>query len=332
MEGCLRVWNMAKNDNTCPQALLGESVYLGFLCSSFFLPPLLFNAFPRFLIPVDLGRRWQFAFGSCAADWEMLRLRPPVLPKCQFGSRGFSERWVLPRCWLQHEASLPHCPWPRGSQRQISPPSTDVRGEEQSDRVCPFTKANLSVVPSVLQLHETQWALWKRQKICSECGEKMDVKIRCWELVGAWIIPEQTKNNKTKNYSRKYKKETCLKMGGNPTLIRFLSCIFPTAFHACVHFFTLILLRRADPNWHLIVQKCCDTAGARNAAPCHAGEGDQSLLADEKCWVALGDAGYPSLALGPLRLLPKGTAVIQSTAVCRFSKARKENCRLCEKW
>lgn len=71
-------------------------------------------------------------------------------------------------------------------------------------------------------------------------------------------------------------------MGGKPTVIRFFSCIFPSAFHVCVHFFTWILLRRADPNWYLMVQKCCDTAGARDAAPCHASEGHRSLLTDEK--------------------------------------------------
>lgn len=55
------------------------------------------------------------------------------------------------------------------------------------------------------------------------------------------------------------------------------------------------------------------------------------LRADEKRRAARGDTGYPGRASGLLCLLPKGTAVIQGTAVCRFSKARKENCRLCEK-
>jgi len=82
-------------------------------------------------------------------------------------------------------------------------------------------------------------------------------------------------------------------MGGNPVLIRFFS-IVPTEFHVRVHFFTLILLRRADPNWCLIVQKRCDAAGAHNTAPCHAGEGDQSLHADEKRRVARGELATPA--------------------------------------
>lgn len=69
---------MAKNDSTCPQALLGESVYLVLLCFSFSLPPLALQCFPKVCYSCRPGGTWLFAFGSCAADREMLRPSVPT--------------------------------------------------------------------------------------------------------------------------------------------------------------------------------------------------------------------------------------------------------------
>lgn len=59
--------------------LFWESQCILFFCASHspYLP-LHFDAFPRFVIPVDLGGTCLFAFGSCAADREMLRLSVPT--------------------------------------------------------------------------------------------------------------------------------------------------------------------------------------------------------------------------------------------------------------
>lgn len=82
-----------------------------------------------------------------------------------------------------------------------------------------------------------------------------------------------------------------------------------------------------------MVQKCCDMAGARGAAPVCAGEVASSLLSGEKSRGAWGEASALAMASGlaSSRWLPGGPAGIQGTAVCHFSTARKENCRLCEK-
>lgn len=167
-------------------------------------------------------------------------LCPFMLPMSQFGSRGSGECLLLPHCQLMATAFLSvAC---RGTTHRAA-----VSRAEQSDHVCPFTKADLSVVPSVLQRHKTQRSLWKRQRICSGSVEKMGVKVRCWGLLGAWITPEQTKYNKINTWSSKHKKENCLQVGENTTFIGFFSCIFPTAFHTCGHFLPVILFRRADP-------------------------------------------------------------------------------------
>lgn len=47
---------MAKNDSTCPQALLGESVYLVLLRFSFSLPPLALRRFPKVCYSCRPGR------------------------------------------------------------------------------------------------------------------------------------------------------------------------------------------------------------------------------------------------------------------------------------
>lgn len=217
-----------------------------------------------------LSQGWLFLWpwGKVAlCVWSLCRPRgdaesvPPMLPKHHFASWRFGERLVLP-CWLLHR-----CPRLPGSQKQNSPLNANMR-EEQSSRICPFTKANQSVVPSVLQLHETQWTLWKRQKICLESGEKMAVKIRCWEMVGAWITAEQTKSNKTKTWSRKYKKKpAALKWGEIQHSLGFSPASSLLPFHVCVHPLTFFLLGRQDPDWCWTVPKCCDTAALHPATP-----------------------------------------------------------------
>lgn len=211
--------------------LFWESQCILFFCASHspYLP-LHFNAFPRFVIPVDLEERGCLRLVlALPTGRRCVRPCPPTLPQCCAGR--FGERPVLPRCRLMAAASLSRCPWPPGSQRQTSAPSADAGEEEQSDHICPFTKAILSVVPSVPQLRETQWALWKRQKISSESGEKMDVKIRCWELVGAWVTPEQTKNKKPqKPEVENTRKKTALKWRESQQSLDFSPVSSPVPF------------------------------------------------------------------------------------------------------
>lgn len=173
------------------------------LCSSFSLPPLVLSCFPK----VYYSSRSAGKLGTCWwGDAIFVATWAPVFGFC-FGSEVSARShtavgcpglciapawlvgtgWIL--CWAQR------------------------RGEEQSSCVCPFGKENVSVVPSVLQRRETQCELFgKGRKYVQNPGKKMDVKIRCWKLLGAWITPEQTKNNKTK--SKKHQKENCLKRGG----------------------------------------------------------------------------------------------------------------------
>lgn len=134
--------------------LFWESQCILFFCASHspYLP-LHFDAFPRFVIPVDLGGTCLFAFGSCAADREMLRLSVPT-HAAQVLLREI--RRAPGPAPLMAAAWLNRCPRPPGSPRQPSAPSADAGEEEQSDHICPFTKAILSVVPSVPQLRETQ--------------------------------------------------------------------------------------------------------------------------------------------------------------------------------
>lgn len=66
------------------------------LCSSFSLTS------PCALMPVEPGARWLFAFGSCTANQWDATSAPPLLPKCQSGSRRFSKLLDLCCWWLQH--------------------------------------------------------------------------------------------------------------------------------------------------------------------------------------------------------------------------------------
>lgn len=137
--------------------LFWESQCILFFCAPHSpYPHLALQCFPKVCYSCRPGGKVTVSVWFLCCDGEMPCLHPHMQPECRFSSGRFGERPVLPRCRLMAAVPLHCCPRTPGSQRQTSPPSEDVRGEEQNDRICPFTKANLSVVPSVLQRHETQ--------------------------------------------------------------------------------------------------------------------------------------------------------------------------------
>lgn len=149
LKAALSGWNTAKNYSNCPQALLCE-LPRGLCAPHSPYIPVGFCVFLRFVFPVDLHGSWVFVFGCCAAYGEMFVL-------LEWGE-----------CKVPHTVGAHGCAWATAAwlAGQTSLLSADARGREQSNCICPFAKENLSIVPSVLQLHEARWALWKRQKIC----------------------------------------------------------------------------------------------------------------------------------------------------------------------
>lgn len=198
--------------------LFWQSQHILFFCSSSSLYfPLHLHAFPGFVILEEMeeGAYWCLILVLLAGRCHVCA--HPCCPQ----ARWVQGIWRVPgpaHCQLMATASLPlAC---RGTTHWAA-----VSRAEQSDCVCPFTKANLGVVPSVLQRHKTQQALWKRKRVCSGSVEMMYVTIRCWELVGAWVTPKQTKYNKTNTWRSKHKKESCLQVGESTTFNGFFSLL-----------------------------------------------------------------------------------------------------------
>lgn len=105
-------------------------------------------------------------------------------------------------------------------------------------------------------------------------------------------------------------------MRGNPALVRFFPCVFPPAFHMCVHPLTLILLGGQDPDRCWTVQKHCDTARACNAAPCHASEQapvpprwQETRSGSGWCWLPQPSLGPPLPAARSHSCEPKPSCV-----------------------
>lgn len=142
-----------------------------------------------------------------------------MLPTGQLGSRGSGECLVLPTAswWPQHP-----CPWLAEVQL-----TQQLRAEQNKAIAFVQLLKQIWVLCHLFCTDKTQWALRKRQRIFSGSVEKTDVKIRCWELVGAWITPKQTKYNKTNTCRSKHKRENCLQVQENTTLTGFFFLYLP---------------------------------------------------------------------------------------------------------